>query len=190
MAWKPQYETVIQVSQRELDLFATGDKDCVFDKFRHPLPRGIVRSGEFPVAVVRLLYEALGFQSWFSGQAVSGPDTYLLTRLPEKRRQENPAYQRIKDAFGAEVIRRFDKTVERCRKTRGIKTAGGDPDLFVFHRTDPTLRFFVECKLENFTRKRPYRDVLGDNQLFLFPLIQKHLGCPVRIARVQVVDVG
>ena len=45
-------------------------------------------------------------------------------------------------------------------------------------------------KLENFTNPRPYRDTLGDQQLFLFPLIEKLLKCPVRIVRVQVVDVG
>ena len=65
----------------------------------------------------------------------------------------------------------------------------GDPDLFVFHRKDLRLPF-VEVKLEDFTKPRTYRDTIGDQQLFLFPLIEKLLKCPVRIVRVQVVDVG
>jgi hypothetical protein len=62
--------------------------------------------------------------------------------------------------------------------------------LFVFHRNDPLPRFFVEVKLDDFTRRRTYRDKIGDQQLFLFPLIEKLLKCAVRIVRVQVVDVG
>ena len=52
------------------------------------------------------------------------------------------------------------------------------------------VAIFAEVKMENFTNPRPYRDTLGDQQLFLFPLIEKLLKCPVRIVRVQVVDVG
>ena len=44
MDWQPRYETVIQVSRRELDLFTSRDKAGVFDKYRHPRPRGIVRN--------------------------------------------------------------------------------------------------------------------------------------------------
>jgi hypothetical protein len=188
MDWKPKFETVVQISQREFDLYARKDVRCVFHKYRHPVPKGIHHSGEFPVAVIRFLYKALGYQTWFSGQSKSGRHTYLLTRLPGKRREDDAAYVRMKRAFGADVIGRFDKAAEELRRENHLKTAGGDPDLFVFHRADPKLRFFVEVKLETFTL--PYRDDLGEQQRLLFPLIEKLLDCPVRIARVQVVDVA
>jgi hypothetical protein len=66
--WKPEYETVIQVSRREKELYQTRDKNCVFHKYHHPVGKGIHHSGEFPVAVVRLLYEALGFKRGFQVQ--------------------------------------------------------------------------------------------------------------------------
>ena len=63
MDWQSKFETVVQVSRRELDLFESGDKECVFDKFRHPLPIGIVSSGDFP-----LLLCATCTNLWASGR--------------------------------------------------------------------------------------------------------------------------
>lgn len=190
MDWKPEFETVVQISDQELSLYVGRDPACVLSKYQHPERKGIHKSGEFPVAVVRGLYDTLGYQSWFSGQSRLGDDTYLLTRLPGKRRQGDAAYKRIVDAFGDDRIRDLNEAALETRNRRGLRAAGGDPDLFVFHRKDPALRFFVEVKLENFTRSPPYRDRLGEQQLLLFPLIKKHLKCAVRLARVQVVAAG
>ena len=125
-----------------------------------------------------------------SGQSRLGNKTYLLTRLPGKRRQGDAAYKRIVDTFGDDVIRELNEAAAEGRRDRGFKAAGGDPDLFVFHPEDRALRFFIEVKLENFTKNPPYRDALGEQQLLLFPLIEKLLDCPVRLARVQVVMTG
>ena len=89
-----------------------------------------------------------------------------------------------------EVLDTQDCAIDDRRRDGRFTRPGGDPDLFVFHRKDLRLRFFVEVKLEDFTKPRTYRDTIGDQQLFLFPLVEKRLKCPVRIVRVQVVDVG
>jgi hypothetical protein len=190
MDWKPEFETVVQISEQELNLYAGQDRTSAFRRYQHPQRKGIHKSGEFPVAVMRRVYDALGYRSWVSGQSKLGDDTYLLTRLPGKRRQGDEAYKRIIGVFGDDAIRQFDKTVIQKRKEGGFKAAGGDPDLFVFHPKDRTRGFFVEVKLENFTKTPPYRDSLNEQQLLLFPLIEEHLKCPVRIARVQVVAPG
>ena len=49
-------------------------------------------------------------------------------------------------------------------------------------------RFFVEVKLEDLTLRRPYRDRLNNQQLILFPLIERELGCEVRVATVSIVS--
>lgn len=63
---------------------------------------------------------------------------------------------------------------------------GGDPDLFVQKPKDPADRFFVEVKLEDLTRPKPYRDRLNGNQLILFPLIESVLKCYVWVATVSI----
>lgn len=190
MAWKARHETVVQVSLRERELYATQSTNSAFDRFHLSERKGIHSSGEFPVAVMRAVYEALGYETWMSGQSKLGDDTYLLMRLPGKRREGDAAYQRIIDVFGADAIRDFDQIAKRARIQAGFRSAGGDPDLFVRHRTDRSLRFFVEVKREDFTKTPVYRDTFGDQQLLLFPLIEKRLKCQVRVARVQIVSGG
>jgi hypothetical protein len=190
MAWKPKFETVVQLSAQELKRFVGGDPDSVLSAYQLQERKGINKSGEFPVAVVRRIYDALGYATWFSGQSKLGDETYLLTRMPKKRRDGDPAYKRIADVFGAARVGNLERAATEGRNRKGIRAAGGDPDLFVFHRREPALRFFVEVKLENLARVPPYRDCVGEQQELLFPLIEEHLGCGVRLARVQVVAAG
>jgi len=190
MTWKPQHESVVQISPRERELYSMRNPNSALHRHQLSQRRGIHNSGEFPVAVMRAVYEALGYQTWISGQSKLGPDTYLLMRLPGKRRDGDAAYRRIIDAFGADVIRDFDQIAKQKRLDAGFRSAGGDPDLFVRHRTDRDLRFFVEVKREDFTKTPVYRDTFGDQQLLLFPLIEKYLKCSVRVARVQIVTAG
>jgi len=189
VTWNPDFETVVQISQREYQLY-TQRQSTVLRSYQHPERKGIHKAGEFPVAVVRRLYDALGYGSWFSGQSRHGADTYLLTRLPGKRRQGDAAYKRIVKVFGQARVDAINQAAIAERKALRFKAAGGDPDLFVYHRADPTLRFFVEVKLENLAKSPPYLDRLGDQQKMLFPLIQTHLGCGVRLARVQITKAG
>jgi hypothetical protein len=188
MGWEPELETVIQLSPQERKLFIAGDPSCVFRRYQLPERKGINRSGEFPVAVVRRLYDALGYDTWFSGQAKLGDETYLLTRMPGRRRQGDAAFRRILGAFGPEAIETLNREAAETRGVAGHRAAGGDPDLFVFNRRDRSLHFFVEVKLDD--RTRGYRDNLGHQQELLFPLITKHLKCGVRLAHVQVIGAG
>jgi hypothetical protein len=52
---------------------------------------------------------------------------------------------------------------------------GGDPDLFVYKGDGRRVRFFVEVK---------HNDKLNTNQEVVFPLIEKLLGCPVKLVRI------
>ena len=56
MSWKPEFETVLQISEQELTLFVSRARDSVLREIISASRRrkGINRSGEFPVAVVRL----------------------------------------------------------------------------------------------------------------------------------------
>lgn len=188
MTRQPELETIVQMAPRARELFRRRNPSSVLDGYQLPERKGINKSGEF--AVVRKLYDALSYESWLSGQAKLGDSTYLLTRMPDKRRQGDAAYRRIVDFLGEAAFTRFERVVSEARSRRSHKTVGGDPDLFVFNRRDRSLRFFVEVKLEDQTRKPPYRDTLGDNQELLFPLIARYLKCEVRIARVQIVGRG
>src|SRR3990172_851920 len=121
MDWKPEFETVVQTSDRELKLYADREEGSVFHRYQHPERKGIHRSGEFPVAVMRRVYDALGYRSWVSGQSRLGQDTYLLTRLPGKRRQGDAAYKRIVDAFGDDAVRELNEAATEERKAAGFK---------------------------------------------------------------------
>ena len=57
----------------------------------------------------------------------------------------------------------------------GLSGGGGDPDLFIFRRGG-SEQFFVEVKDE---------DELHANQLVCFPIIEEHLRCSVKVARIQ-----
>jgi hypothetical protein len=188
MGWKPELETVVQLSPEERNLFEDGDPSSVLHRYQLPERKGINRRGEFPVAAVRRLYDALGYATWFSGQAKLGDDTYLLTRMPGKRREGDAAFKRLVDVFGSGAVESLNKDAAETRGAAGQTAAGGDPDLFVFNRRNPALRFFVEVKLDD--RTRAYRDRLGTQQELLFPLIAKHLKCGVRLAHVQVIAAG
>ena len=189
-AWKPEHELVVQLLPDERRLFVGGDKACVLNAYQLRERKGINKAGEFSVAVVRRLYDALGYSTWFSGQAKLGDDTYLLTRMPGKRREGDLAFRRITDVFGSSAVEALNDEATKARDVSGHTAAGGDPDLFVFNRRDPSRRFFVEVKLENHSRTPVYRDKLGRQQELLFPLIQKHLDCGVRLARVQLITAG
>lgn len=159
MIWKPRHQTVVQVASHERQLFARRSPESVLHKYQLPERKGINRHGEFPVAVIRRLYEALGYEVWFSGQAKLGDDTYLLTRMPGKRSASNPAFKRITAEFGEERVRALNEAAATCRQQLIGKAAGGDPDLFVRSRQEPGDRFFVEVKLEDLSKQRVYVSV-------------------------------
>jgi hypothetical protein len=125
-----------------------------------------------------------------SGQDKLGPETYLLTKMRGKRSEGNPSFRRMLGFFGVDAINSLNTAAAEARSGKRLKSVGGDPDLFVFHRRDPSLRFFVEVKLEDRTRRPVYRDRLREQQELLFPLIREHLNCGVRLARVVIDSAG
>lgn len=96
------------------------------------------------------------------------------------------AYLTMIDVFGAELLEEFHALAAAERRLHALRTPGGDPDLFVRSRRNKADRFFVEVKLEDMMRRRPYRDTLNHQQVVLFPLIEKQLGCEVRLVTVSV----
>lgn len=186
MLWKPRNEEVFQVERSEKDLYESRDVASAYSAFQWSHRIGIHTRGEFPVAVVRKRYAERGYDSWISAQSKHGVTTYLLERLPGKRRQKDPAYLKMVEVFGDELLDEFHQLAAAERLKNAFRAAGGDPDLFVQGRGDPTDRFFVEVKLEDLTGGRPYRDEPNRQQLVLFPLIEKKLQCEVRLARVCV----
>jgi hypothetical protein len=78
MAWKPEFETGVQLAPQERRLLVSRNSASVLHKYQLPERKGINRSGEFPVAVVRRLYDALGYAAWFSGQSKLGQEEVHL----------------------------------------------------------------------------------------------------------------
>jgi len=71
----------------------------------------------------------------------------------------------------------FNDAAEKAklRKKHSGNRGGGDPDLFAYKGDGRRVRFFVEAK---------HNDQLITNQKVVFPLIEKLLGCPVKVVRI------
>ena len=185
MSWADRSPEIFFESCRERDLYESCDGASAYRDFQWPHRVGIHSRGEFPVAVVRKRYAERGYDSWISAQAKHGVPSYLLERMPGKRRQGDPAYSKMVEVFGIELLDEFHALAAAERQRHGLRSAGGDPDLFVQRKDDPTDRFFVEVKLEDLTGHRPYKDQPNRQQIVLFPLIEANLRCLVRLATVR-----
>jgi hypothetical protein len=144
----------------------------------HLVGRG--KYGEFPLMVVREHYRRQGYTVWFCEPALEkygNPDFvgFMLLSYPGRRRTAHPAYKRMQDEFGEATVERLnleaDRAKRRMKQGRGNR-GGGDPDLFVFKGRE---RFFVEVK---------WKDHITEKQRVTFPLIERHCGVRVRIARL------
>lgn len=185
MDWEPRHSEVFWVSPAERDLYAARDPQSSHHEFQFPR-KGIHGGGEFPVAVVRKVYAQRGFDCWISAQSKHGIPSYLLERMPRIRHRPDPAYLKTLEFFGGEPVQRVHDAARAARQAERLRAAGGDPDLLVQRRGQPEERFFVEVKLEDLTKPRPYRDSLNRQQHILFPIIEAELGCEVRLAIVSV----
>jgi hypothetical protein len=186
MGWKARHQELFSVNRLERDLYARQDPGSAYRDFQFPNREGIHRRGEFPVAVVRKAYADRGYDCWISAQSRHGVPSYLLERMPRIRRKRDQAYLKMVEVFDSEVLARFHELAAAERRAQALRSAGGDPDLFVERRGDPRDRFFVEVKLEDLTGSRAYRDRLNRQQMLLFPLIERELRCEVRLATVSV----
>ena len=184
--WTPGSELLIQVLEEQKRLYDTDDPRCLYHDYCWPYRVGRHESGEFPVVVVRKHFMDHGFRVFVSGQSKMGIDSYVLVMFPRARERRDRSYLNIVEAFGEDKVKAFIAIVEGEKQKAGFPRHGGDPDLFVLNLKKPRDRFFVEVKLEDLTGRRRYADKLNDQQRLVFPLIEKHLKCRVRLARVQI----
>jgi hypothetical protein len=137
--------------------------------------------GEFPFMFVREYFRRHGYKVLFSssGRETETKGNFICTSYPRLRREKppHPAYLRLAVFFGLKRLNEFNDIAEDA-KTRGKRShnrGGGDPDLFVYKGNGRRIRFFVEVK---------HKDKLLTNQKVVFPLIEKHLRCPVKLVRI------
>lgn len=138
--------------------------------------------GEFPLVVVREYYRRKGYIVWASEPRLFNPITgeaegYAAMSYPAARKptdKNHHAYLRMYAIFG-EKLEKLNKAADKAKCELKGNRAGGDPDLFMFKRGHEDKAFFVEVK---------HKDNLTPNELTCFPLIEEHLGCPVKIVRI------
>jgi hypothetical protein len=180
--WLPTSEFTIPVPEEEKRLYDAHDPNCSYPQY--PYRKGRNKMGEFPVAVARRYFMDKGYSVWVSGQSKIGIPVFNLLMFPGARNRRDRSYLTMVNAFSEKKIKDFITNVEREKKLKGLRRNGGDPDLFVQNPQNPDDRFFVEVKAED--PKRRYKDKLNEQQLFVFPFIEKELMCEVRLAKVRV----
>jgi len=185
--WTPNNEFTLQVSETEKRLYEDDDPRCIYYSQRWLYRKGRHNKGEFPVIVVRKHFIDNGYRVWVSGQSKQGIDAFILAMFPNARLRRDQSYINILRVFGEKEIEEFIMIAETQKRNEGIARHGGDPDLLVQNIADPADKFFVEVKAEDLSGKRKYKDKLNKQQLLVFPLIEGHLKCQVRIANVQIV---
>lgn len=185
--WTPRSEIPIQVTEKEKRLYMANNPHCLYFNYRWPFCKGRHKMREFPVVAVRKHFIDKGYKVWVSGQSKIGIDAFILAMFPGAQQRQDPSYLNMVKVFGQKTIEAFNAIVEKKKKEAGLPRHGGDPDLFVQNPKNLDERFFVEVKAEDFTRKHRYKDDLNAQQLLVFPLIEKHLKCQVRISKVQIV---
>jgi len=135
---------------------------CIYSQWDKPW--GIHKTGKnFPVMVAHKYFKDLSYNVFLSGAKSDG---YTLVRY-RKTRQKFPGYNYLLKLF-------LDKIETVINEADRNDLSGGDPDIFVSKNSSPDS-FFIEVK-EN--------DGLTDNQIRLFPIIEKHLS-PVLLVRVR-----
>ena len=135
---------------------------CIYSQWDKPW--GIHKTGKnFPVMVTHKYFKDLHYNVFLSGAKLDG---YTLVRY-RKSRQKYPGYNQLQKIYS-------DKIETVIKEANQNNLSGGDPDIFV-SKNSLLDSFFVEVK-EN--------DGLTDNQIRLFPIIEKYLS-PVLLVRIQ-----
>jgi hypothetical protein len=188
-AWVPGIEfTLPAVSEKHKRLYMAKNPSCIYYPYRWLYLKGRHKKGrEFPVVIAEKHFIDQGYKVWVSGQSKIGKKAFNLLNFPSARKERDQSYLKMIEVFGEKKIDKFIFFVEKKKKKYGLRRNGGDPDLFVQNILNPSDRFFVEVKAEDFTGRRRYRDKLTNQQHLVFPLIEKYLKCRVRIAKVQIV---
>lgn len=184
--WTPKNEFTIKVSETEKGLYGADDPRCIYYSQRWLYRKGRHKTGEFPVVVVRKHLIDSGYRVWVSGQSKQGIDAFILAMFPNARLRRDQSYLNTIQVFGEKETEEFIRKVEGHKKKEGMARHGGDPDLLVQNIENPTDKFFVEVKAEDLTGKSRYKDRLNKQQHLVFPLIEKHLKCQIKLANVQI----
>jgi hypothetical protein len=185
--WTPSSEFTIQVSEEQKRFYKVNDARSIYYDSRWIYRKGRHKGGEFPVVVARKHFMDQGYKVWVSGQSKLGIDAFILAMFPSARKARDQSYLNMVKVFGEKKLDRFIAIIEQEKEKCGLARHGGDPDLFVQSTQNPSDRFFVEVKAEDFTGRRRYHDKLNKQQHLLFPLIETQLKCQVRLAKVQII---
>jgi len=140
--------------------------------------KGKGRHGEFPLMVVSRHFKNEGYGVLYSSSVREVSESFICTSYPGLRRERHlhPAYERMAQFFRLEQLEEFNAIAEQEKRKHGRKTrGGGDPDLFIYLKSDPRIHFFVEVK---------HKDKTHINQEIVFDLIEKHLLCRVYTIRI------
>jgi hypothetical protein len=141
--------------------------------------------GEFPAVFVREEFRRQKYTVWGSEprliSAESGQsEGFVLLSFCDHRRNDAECYANMLRIFGKRQVADLNDEADRIKKEMKGSTSGGDPDLFIFNRDNPTDRFFVEVKDRG--------DKLAELQKVCFGLIEKYLKCEVRLCCVASCD--
>lgn len=165
-------EVLIPYDPAEQKLYRQGKGMYAKPGVGWPLREGKSRFGEFPLVVVREHFRQLGYVVLASEPRLKAAG-FILLSYSGKQLKGDRAYRRMERIFGkqrlAELNARADLAKRRATRSRG----GGDPDLFIFRKSDPSDCVFVEVK---------HRDQLTPKQKAAFPFIREL--CPVAVARL------
>jgi hypothetical protein len=172
-AWAPAEELLVPYEAREETLYRQRDPLCRYHPVRWPFTKGRSRFGEFPLIVVREHFRSLGYVVLASEPRLPDAEGFIVVSYPVKRQKGDPAYRRMEELLGAEVIAALNVRADAAKKAATGNRGGGDPDLFAYRAGNPADGFFIEVK---------HHDKLTKKQLVTFPLIEEI--CPVVVARL------
>lgn len=178
--WVPRLVIDIPFDPHQKQFYFQRDAACVYPQY--PFREGRAKgSGEFSLVVARDYFMKQGFSVWVSEPRLNekeypGWTGFIAVSFQGKRRTGDEAYERIVGWFSRETLTKLNKEADAAKIRLTGNSAGGDPDLFVFKKTEGEKQhFFVEVK---------YKDKLRAKQEVTFPLIEKHL-CEVRLAQLK-----
>jgi hypothetical protein len=168
-------ELTVPFDSKQLSLYRSGDKDCIYNSVRWPLGQGRGKWGEFPLVVVREHYRGMGYTVLASEPRLPEGQGFILLSYPGYRKRRHPAYTQMANLLGTDeaVLNDLNREADKAKIAATSNRGGGDPDLFVY-KPDGGERFFVEVK---------WKDQLTSKQLATFPIIRKY-GWEVIVVRV------
>lgn len=169
-------ELTIPFDSRQVALYQSGDKSCIYHSVRWPLKQGRGKWGEFTLVVVREHYRRLGYTVLASEPRLPDGQGFILLSYPGYRKRRHGAYTQMGKLLGTDLatLDALNRIADKAKIAVTGNNGGGDPDLFVY-KLDGSERFFVEAK---------YKDDLTSKQRVTFPIIRKQKW-EVKVVRIM-----